>query len=114
MVLFRSVPHAGGMTDVDRTAGTKTFITDSTRQRRRHTWNGVALLLLSPFVGFFFLVLGVLTANPCGMFADGCDDSGQTTGFSSLMFLFMLVSFIGMIGLGLAQFMLAQAKQSTR
>lgn len=40
---------------------------------------GIGLILAGVLWAPFCLFVALVTANPCGMFADGCDDYGKTS-----------------------------------
>jgi ABC-type Fe3+ transport system permease subunit len=58
---------------------------------------GVVMSVISPIVTAIFLVLGAFTINPCGAFADGCDDYGKATTLGTTMFLLAGVAALGFV-----------------
>lgn len=67
-------------------------MSDAPVQRNSNVMVGVAMTVLSPLLTIVFLVLGAITANPCGMFADGCDAHGTTSGLGKAMFVLAFMS----------------------
>jgi hypothetical protein len=55
----------------------------------------------------------VLTVNPCGAFADGCDDYGETNPWSYL-FLLAAVACLGVAAVGLVAFVASVARRRGR
>lgn len=67
-------------------------MSDAPVQRNSIVMVGLAMTVLSPVATIVFLVLGSITANPCGMFADGCDAYGTTSGVGKALFMLAFMS----------------------
>ena len=64
---------------------------------------GIVAACLAALLGLIFFILAVAAANPCGMFADGCDDHGKTpTGAVVFGALTMLMGAIAVAGVVMA------------
>lgn len=72
-------------------------MSDAPVQRNSNVMVGVAMTVLSPLLTIVFLVLGAITANPCGMFADGCDAHGTTSGVGKAMFMLAFMSAVSFV-----------------
>lgn len=71
--------------------------------RRQRDWQIIGLVIagLAVVAGAIFALLTLLSANACGMFADGCEDYGKPADgfelFASLTFLSGLAFVGGMV-----------------